>query len=79
MEYEIDLQTKKKGVELTSMWEEILRSISRKVETIPTELRSVQNDERMDQWCNEIAKRLGLLYYRNGKWLCFCDKAMGLN
>lgn len=71
MDYEVEIESKLKGVALAAKWHEVLAAISHRLYTASAEQRNIQHDEQIDVWCQEIAKELGFSYQRNGKKLCF--------
>jgi hypothetical protein len=79
VDYEVDLQTKLKGAELERLWAGILQSLATKFNSILVQDRKVRQDELVDGWCKDLAKSLGLAYYRNDDWLNFCDSELAPN
>lgn len=66
--YEIDLQTRRHS-EVDALYQAIIDLVNEKVKTNTV----AQFNEGIDGWCLELADKLGLFFYRNDNWLCFCD------
>lgn len=75
--YEIDLKTMRRDVD------DLFSTITGKLIDALNEAGIVERDQysdtMMDVWCTELAGGLGLAYYRNDEWLCFCDSDVAPN